>query len=57
MAEGNNADQPGRLVQWLYRRTAVYTWRVPGIWFDIGSKESLAEANKIFSEHQTAAKK
>jgi glucose-1-phosphate thymidylyltransferase len=49
IAEGNNPDQPGRLVQWLYTRTPVYTWRVPGIWFDIGSKESLEEANKIFS--------
>ncbi len=49
IAEGNNPDQPGRLVQWLYTRTAVYTWRVPGIWFDIGSKDSLDEANKIFS--------
>jgi glucose-1-phosphate thymidylyltransferase len=50
MAEKNNADQPGRLVQWLYTRTPVYTWRVPGIWFDIGSKENLAEAGRIFGE-------
>jgi glucose-1-phosphate thymidylyltransferase len=50
IAEGNNPDQPGRLVQWLYPRTAVYTWRVPGLWFDIGSKETLEEANKIFAK-------
>jgi glucose-1-phosphate thymidylyltransferase len=49
MAEGNNPDQPGRLVQWLYPRTAVYTWRIPGLWFDIGSKETLEEANQIFA--------
>lgn len=49
IAEGNNPDQPGRLVQWLYPRTPVYTWRVPGLWFDIGSKETLEEANKIFA--------
>ena len=49
VAEGNNPDQPGRLVQWLYPRTPVYTWRVPGIWFDIGSKESLDQANQIFA--------
>jgi glucose-1-phosphate thymidylyltransferase len=48
MAEGNNPDQPGRLVQWLYPRTPFYTWRVPGLWFDIGSKETLEEANRIF---------
>jgi len=49
MAEGNNPDQPGRLVQWLYPRTPVYTWPVPGLWFDIGSKETLEEANRIFA--------
>jgi glucose-1-phosphate thymidylyltransferase len=50
VAEGNNPDQPGRLVQWLYPRTPVYTWRVPGIWFDIGSKETLEEADRIFTK-------
>jgi len=49
IADGNNPDQPGRLIQWLYPRTAVYTWCVPGLWFDIGSKETLEEANKIFA--------
>ncbi len=49
IAEGNNPDQPGRLVQWLYPRTPVMTWSVPGIWYDIGSKETLAEANRIFA--------
>ncbi len=49
MAEKNNPDQPGRLVQWMYERRPVYTWRVPGIWFDIGSKESLEEANRVFA--------
>ena len=50
ITEGNNPDQPGRLVQWLYTRTTVYTWRVPGLWFDIGSKETLDEANRIFAK-------
>lgn len=49
IAEGNNTDQPGRLVQWLYPRVPFYVWQVPGIWFDVGSKETLAEANQIFS--------
>jgi len=48
--EGNNPDQPGRLVQWMYGRTPFYTWRVPGIWYDVGSKETLEEANRIFSD-------
>ena len=50
VAEGNNPDQPGRLIQWLYKKTPVYTWRVPGLWYDIGSKESLEEANRIFGK-------
>ena len=47
--EGNNPDQPGRLVQWMYERTPFYTWRVPGVWYDVGSKETLEEADRIFS--------
>ena len=50
IAEGNNPDQPGRFVQWLYTRTPVYTWGVPGIWYDIGSKEALEEANRVFAK-------
>lgn len=46
--EGNNPDQPGRLVQWMYQRTPFYTWRVPGLWYDVGSKETLEEADRIF---------
>ena len=49
IAEGNNPDQPGRLIQWLYPRQPVYTWAVPGLWFDIGSQETLEEANRIFA--------
>lgn len=55
MAEGNNPDQPGRLVQWLYPRTPFYTWLVPGLWYDIGSKETLDEANKIFADPGSGA--
>lgn len=50
MAEGNNPDQPGRLVQWMSQLTPFYTWQVPGLWYDIGSKETLEEANRIFSQ-------
>jgi len=50
IAEGNNPDQPGRFVQWLYPRVPVRTWDVPGRWFDIGSKETLEEADRIFGK-------
>ncbi|HLB34121.1 MAG: hypothetical protein A3F67_00775 [Verrucomicrobia bacterium RIFCSPHIGHO2_12_FULL_41_10] len=48
--EGNNPDQPGRLIQWLYPKVKVGTWNVPGTWFDIGSKETLVEANEVFEK-------
>jgi len=48
LAEGNNPDQPGRFVGWLSRRTAVYAWPVPGRWLDIGTPETLAEADRVF---------
>ena len=47
--EGNNPDQPGRLVQWLYPQQPVHTWIVPGDWLDIGSKETLEKANALFA--------
>ena len=50
LSAGNNPDQPGRLVQWLYPRVDVYTWTVPGRWYDIGDREQLEEADRIFSQ-------
>jgi glucose-1-phosphate thymidylyltransferase len=50
IAEGNNPDQPGRLVQWMYPRVPFYVWKVPGLWYDVGSIETLEEANRVFSE-------
>jgi glucose-1-phosphate thymidylyltransferase len=49
IAAGNNPDQPGRFIQWLYTRRPVKTYQVKGTWYDIGSKETLEEANKIFA--------
>ncbi len=48
VALGNSPDQPGRLIQWLYPQVSVYTWKVPGEWYDIGSKETLEKADRIF---------
>jgi glucose-1-phosphate thymidylyltransferase len=49
LEEGNNPDQPGRFVEWLYTRVPVYAWRVPGQWIDIGTPDALAEAEREFS--------
>ena len=54
LAAGNNPDQPGRFVQWLYRRTPVKTFQLKGEWLDIGSKETLKEADEIFRRNQNA---
>jgi glucose-1-phosphate thymidylyltransferase len=46
---GNNPDQPGRLVEWMYERTPFYVWQVPGRWYDIGSPETLEQADRELS--------
>ena len=53
--EGNNSDQPGRLIQWLYTREPVYTYVLEGTWFDIGSMETLEDANRVFASRKTAS--
>jgi glucose-1-phosphate thymidylyltransferase len=47
---GNNPDQPGRLVEWMYERTPFYAWQVPGRWYDIGSPETLEQAHRELSQ-------
>ena len=49
LAAGNNPDQPGRFVQWLYTRKPVKTCQITGQWLDIGSKETLEKADKILA--------
>lgn len=50
IAAGNNPDQPGRFIQWLYTRKRVQTFQITGTWFDIGSKETLEQANELFQQ-------
>jgi glucose-1-phosphate thymidylyltransferase len=45
LEEGNSPDQPGRFVEWLYRRAPVYGYRFEGEWFDIGDRGQLLEAD------------
>ena len=49
LAAGNNADQPGRFVQWFYTRTPVKTFQIKGQWLDIGSKETLENADRMLA--------
>ena len=50
LAAGNNPDQPGRFLQWLYTRKPVKAFKMRGQWLDIGSKETLAQADQIFAK-------
>jgi len=50
LAAGNNADQPGRFVQWLHTRKPVKTFQVKGQWLDIGSKETLENADQFLQK-------
>ena len=50
LAAGNNPDQPGLFLQWLYTRKPVNTFEIKGRWLDIGSKETLESADKTFAK-------
>jgi glucose-1-phosphate thymidylyltransferase len=49
LAAGNNPDQPGRFLQWLYTRKPIKAIELKGRWLDIGSKETLEKADELFS--------
>jgi glucose-1-phosphate thymidylyltransferase len=53
LAAGNNPDQPGRFVQWLYTRKPVKTYQIKGKWLDIGSTETLENADRILGKIKT----
>jgi glucose-1-phosphate thymidylyltransferase len=55
LAAGNNPDQPGRFVQWLYTHKPVKTFEIKGKWLDIGSKETLDKAEAILASLKTAS--
>jgi len=45
LEEGNPPDHPGRFVEWLCRREAVYGYVFDGEWLDIGDPEQLQAAD------------
>jgi len=48
--EGLGADEPGRFVEWLHEREPVYGYVLEGLWFDIGTPETYAQADRSFSK-------
>jgi glucose-1-phosphate thymidylyltransferase len=49
LAAGADPDAPGNFIPWLLERKPVYAYRFAGRRYDIGSRESLAEARRIFA--------
>jgi glucose-1-phosphate thymidylyltransferase len=41
---GNNPDEPGWFIQWLYPQEPVQAFTFDGAWFDIGTPDSYLEA-------------
>lgn len=44
LADGNNPDEPGWFLQWLYPRDPVDAFAFDGAWFDIGTPEGYLDA-------------
>jgi glucose-1-phosphate thymidylyltransferase len=51
MAGGNDPDKAGFFIRWLSRRRPVYTQDPGGTWFDIGSFEEIAAADRFFGSN------
>lgn len=48
--KGLGGDQPGRFIEWLHKQEPVYGYILEGYWCDIGTPESYAEADRLFSD-------
>ena len=49
LADGNDADSPGRFIAWLASHQEVMAAPLTGRYFDIGNHETLAEARRAFA--------
>ena len=50
LVESNNADAPGNLIKYLVQNTPVNGFVFDDYWFDIGSFESLKEAQVVYKQ-------
>jgi glucose-1-phosphate thymidylyltransferase len=53
LADGNNPDEPGWLMQWLQDRGSVHAFTFDGAWFDIGTPESYLDAVSWYLDGET----
>jgi glucose-1-phosphate thymidylyltransferase len=56
ITEGNPPDAAGNFVAWLAGRLAVYGYVFRGWWYDVGSKESYAEADALYWKMRRAGR-
>jgi glucose-1-phosphate thymidylyltransferase len=47
LAEGNEPDEPGRFIAWLYKREPVYGYPFTSHVLDLGNPQLFAEANRV----------
>ncbi len=50
LAEGNNTDAPGFFAQWLCRRIPMFAFLFTEPCYDVGTAESYAQINRIYSK-------
>lgn len=50
--EGNNPDQPGHYIHWLYQADKVYGHVFRGRWYDIGDMGQYQQADQEFSKEE-----
>ena len=48
--DGNNPDAPGYFVAWLLKHATIRSHQLEGVWWDIGSLETLAQARAAYGE-------
>ena len=48
--EGNNPDQPGRYIQWLYKKQKVYGFVFDEGWYDIGDLQQYKQADDEYKK-------
>jgi glucose-1-phosphate thymidylyltransferase len=48
LAEGLPTDQPGRFVEWLYKKEPVYGYALEDYLWDIGTHEAYKECDQVF---------
>ena len=46
IAAGNNPDQPGRFIQWLYTRLPVKTYQIKGTWYRYREQRNTGESER-----------